>query len=372
MTLTADFRAAVLSDLGATGSELDELLAYNQNLFDHTALKLPLALPLADEPFVETWAGYAGEAEKKGVFACLRERLVQLRFPIQVGISQNTGYRAAARQGKPVEGLAEATGLTLNAPERLQLVLHHSPAGRIPLLITGERADFVALVQALTHSNEPESIPDSMGATMVAGYNNWERVHLYRRQWQQNNPFGNWAEEFKRLLNQPELYQDRFILLSDGPYSGVAAAEMGLSEAEWRQASLVIRREHECAHYFTRRVFGSMRNNLLDELMADYMGIAAAAGHFRADWFLRFMGLEAYPAYRPGGRLENYRGQPPMSDSALRVLQRLVKQAADNLEAFDAGHTPQREGMLLALSYVTMEELASAQAGNFLGQALAF
>ena len=86
------------------------------------------------------------------------------------------------------------------------------------------------------------------------------------------------------------------------------AADLGLAEAEWREMSLVIRREHECAHYFTRRLFGSMRNNLLDELIADYAGLVAATGRFRADWFLRFIGLEEFPRYRPGGRLDLYRG----------------------------------------------------------------
>ena len=46
-----------------------------------------------------------------------------------------------------------------------------------------------------------------------------------------------------------------------------------------------------------------MRNNLHDELIADYAGITAAIGHYRAAWFLRFLGLEDYPTYRPGGRL---------------------------------------------------------------------
>lgn len=372
MTSTNDFRAAVLSDLGATGSEIDELLVYNENVFDHATLPRSLVLPLADEPFVTTWEEYVTEAQEKGAFACLREHLAQLRFPIQAGISQTPAYQAVTRQGKAVEGLAEATGLQLTAPERLQLTLHQSLAGRIALLITGDRADFVALVQALTRANEPQPIPDSMGAAMVAGYNNWERVQQYRRQWQQSNPFGNWAEEFKRLTNQPELYQDRFIILSDGPYSGITAQEIGLSADEWRQASLTIRREHECAHYFTRRVFGSMRNNLLDELIADYMGITSAAGRFHADWFLRFMGLENYPAYRPGGRLENYYGQPPLSAGAVRVLQTLVKRAAENLAGFDAAHTPRRGKILPALSYVTLEELASAQAESYLQQALVF
>lgn len=68
---------------------------------------------------------------------------------------------------------------------------------------------------------------------------------------------------------------------------------MNLSQAEWRRLSITIRLEHECTHYFTYRVLGSMRNNLLDELIADYQGIVSAIGKYRADWFLRFMGLES-------------------------------------------------------------------------------
>jgi hypothetical protein len=153
--------------------------------------------------------------------------------------------------------------------------------------------------------------------------------------------------------------------LSDGSYSNVSASDMGLSEAEWRRVSLAIRRDHEAAHYFTRRVFASMRNNLIDELIADYMGIVAAAGHFRANWFLRFMGLESFPTYRQGGRLQNYRGQPSLSEGAFKVLQALVKSAAENLERFDANHASElieRASMLIALTYLTLEEIASEEA----------
>ena len=103
-----------------------------------------------------------------------------------------------------------------------------------------------------------------------------------------------------------------------------------------RRHSLAIRREHECAHYFTKRVLLSMRNQLLDEILADFMGITAAAGRFQADWFLRFMGLENYPDYRPGGRLQNYRGTPPVSDDAFRILALLIKRAAETLDDFSS------------------------------------
>jgi hypothetical protein len=377
MNELTDFRTNVLKAHGAAPDDLEPLLVYNQNVFEHTSPEQSVVLPLADEPFVAVWAEYLAEAQKSSVWAVLSDRLAQLRFPIQAGLSQNKAYRAATRQGTPVEGMAEATGLALNAPGELQLVLHPTLAGHIPLLITGNRADFVRLVQALTRRNEPEPIPASMGAAMVAGYNNWDRVRRYRRAWEAENQPGtwgnNWADEFKRLIPRKELYQDNFIILSDGPYSGVHAAEVGLTEAAWRQASLTIRREHECAHYFTRRVFGSMRNNLLDELIADYMGLVAACGPFRADWFLRFMGLEAFPDYRPGGRLENYRGQPPLSDNAFRVLQALVKSAAENLERFDTRHNheaSQTGEVLIALTCLTLEEIASEEAETRLQQAV--
>jgi len=171
--------------------------------------------------------------------------------------------------------------------------------------------------------------------------------------------------EFQALIPQKALYQDRFIILSDGPYSGVAAVEMGLSESEWKAASLVIRREHECTHYTTRHVLHSMQNRLLDELIADYMGIIAVAGRFKADWFLRFLGLENFPQYRQGGRLENYRGDPPLSDGAFKLLQTLARQAALNVERFDAQYRksheiePNNTRLLFALTRFTIEELAS-------------
>jgi len=190
-----------------------------------------------------------------------------------------------------------------------------------------------------------------MGAVIIAGYNNWDRIHTYRKEWELNNTENvteeSWLAEFQRLIPQKEFYQDKFIILSDGPYSAVPAESLGLAEEEWRRLSLIIRREHECTHYFTRRMFSSMRNNLLDELIADYMGIVSAIGFFRADWFLRFVGLENYPQYRAGARLENYRGDPPLSDGAFKILQALVKLAAENLEAFDTLKRPVHRSVML-------------------------
>ena len=90
-------RARVLSACGASGTEIEALLEYNRNVFDHTGLKLPVRFPLADEPFVSAWERYAAEAETEGTFTCLQRRLVQLRFPIREGMSGTEAYRAATR-----------------------------------------------------------------------------------------------------------------------------------------------------------------------------------------------------------------------------------------------------------------------------------
>ncbi|NEO46844.1 MAG: hypothetical protein F6K55_23090 [Moorea sp. SIO4A3] len=375
-----DFRriescSSLLATYGAKPEEVEELLAYNENVFHDPDLD-PQSFPLAPEPHVATWQGYYTQAQEVGVFETLRSHLVQLQFPIKPGISQTLAYQGATRRGQPTIGMLEATGLALEQPDSLKLIIHPSAAGAIPVIIASCRKDFVSLVQALTKHNEPQPIPDSMGAAIVGGYNNWDRIRHYRRTWeaQQSQPVSEaaWNAEFKRIIPQKHLYQDRFIILSQGNYSAVSASEMGMAESQWRKLSLTIRLEHECTHYFTRRVLGSMRNNLLDELIADYQGIVAANdGYYRADWFLKFMGLESFPDYRAGGRVENYRGEPTLSERAFRILQRLVKDAAENLEAFNLAHKNQLEGrsnqgkIVMALTRLRLEELADKR-HNFL------
>ncbi|MEH1770616.1 DUF7005 family protein [Nostoc sp.] len=365
------FRTAILASYGATGSEITELLIYNQNVFKHDNWQPSLKFPLEPESHIATWEEYAVTARKIGVFETLKQVLVQLSFPIQEGISQTEVYRAATLKGVNLEGIFEASGLVLEHPEKLDLKIYQSLAGAIPVILPGNREDFVSLVRSLTKRNEPQPIPASMGACMVAGYNNWDRIRRDRQRWEKENPANcsetDWKGEFRRLIPQKSRYQDRFIILSDGFYSNVLPDDIGLSESEWRRLSLTIRLEHECTHYFTHRLFKSMQNNLLDELIADYRGIVAATGRYRADWFLRFMGLESLANYREDGRLQNYRGEPPLSDGAFKILQALVTDAALNLERFDAEYIDElsigNERILLAiaLTYLTLEELASQE-----------
>ncbi len=196
------FRTDILAYFGATATQAEELLVYNQNVFDHNTLTHPFNFPLTPEFYVSAWEEYAVAARVLGLFEVLKQRLVQLRFPIEEGISQTEAYLSATRRGVAADGMPEATGLVLQQPEKLQLILHQSLAGIIPVLLTGNRQDFVSLIQALTKRNEPQPIPSSMGACIISGFNNWDRIRQYRQKWEAENFASSemsWAKEFQRV-----------------------------------------------------------------------------------------------------------------------------------------------------------------------------
>jgi hypothetical protein len=355
-------RTRVLRELEAQDQDLEGLLAYTATPYG--ALERAAAsLPLADEPHVQAWDRYADEARTLGTFAALQKRFVQLQFPIQSGISETEDYRRATRRGDFSASGDYAPGVILEEPGGLELQIHQSVAGRIPVLIPSTRADFVTLVQAFTERNEPVPVPDAMGACMVNGLNNWDRVARYRRDWTAaHGDDADWAAEFKILATKKPLYQDRFIILSRGPYSATSAGEVGLREDEWIRQSIAIRREHECLHYLTYRLSGMIRSNVLDELVADFAGLVAATSGYSRDLAVRFLGLHQYPEIPESSRLRVYRGA--LTDDQLGIAAALAIRAATQLETCAARwgdrlqDTSVLAAVLVGLVTVNVEELA--------------
>ena len=362
--------------LGASESATAELLEYNENPFRQQIDSVEEQFPLADEPQVEAWRDYLEEAKQSGIFRTLQNKLVQLQFPIQKGISTSREYLDATRKGRVTARATDESGLELHQSAGLQLQLHSTPAGTIPILVTESRQDFVALVRAFSGRNEPQPVPESMGACIVKGLNNWDRIHTLRRRWEDSKgsagSAASWQEEFRKIIPKKELYQDRFIILSRGPYSAVPADRVGLDEDSWLDRSLTIRRDHECTHYFTLRVLGTMRNNLLDELIADYIGLIGAFGRYRPELALLFLGLEGFPSVRSDGRLHNYRGDPPLSTEAFNVLKQLVVASIQNLARFDGAFAAEGRtaadlaATILVLASATLEDLAAEESADHL------
>jgi len=164
------------------------------------------------------------------------------------------------------------------------LEMFESAAGVIPIVYPCSTDDFEAILSGIVYKGTDVPNLKNMGASFVSG---------------------------KTL---------RFIILSDKPYSGVTAEEMGLDDANWAKKSMVIRKYHECAHYYTKQFFGSSRNNLHDELIADFCGIYAAFGEYKAAYFLKFF-QKRLDLYTKG-----------LSPSATNVVSKLAKSAAKGIE----------------------------------------
>ena len=165
-----------------------------------------------------------------------------------------------------------------------KLEMFASAAGVIPIVYAANDVDFNNLMREIVYKGKEMPDISNVGAQFVYG---------------------------KTL---------RFIILSNKPYSGVTAAEIGLPEAEWIAKSVVIRKYHECAHYYTKRFMGISRNNLHDELIADFCGLYAAFGDFRAEWFMMFYKKREH-AYTTG-----------LSGTAADIIRTLAECAAKSIE----------------------------------------
>ena len=340
---------------------IEELGVYTQNKFAVHVGAFDFYANKKEDPQIQSWEEYIAESQEIGVYETLRKYLTPFQFPIQAGISRDPLYKAVTLRGQ--QGPSASGGISLDEPDALELFLHDGVAGRIPVLVVPNTEDFQRVIQALGYKNEPVALPDSMGASMINGLNNWDRIQRLKEEWTNSTPSGNWQTYFRQhVLPHKALYQDRLIVLSKKPYSGVSAKKLGLDGEKWLENSLQIRLEHECAHYFTLKCLGGMYINMHDELLADYMGITQALGYFDSSWFLHFIGLEE-ETYRIGGRLENYTENTPLSAKSFTALQTIIRLASENLEQFS--YDIQRENIshlraaqLISLASFSLPQIA--------------
>lgn len=187
--------------------------------------------------------------------------------------------------------ICAARPVSFNSPETLKIKMFDSAAGRIPIIYVRDTADFEQLVTNIAYKGvRPDNI-STTGASFIHGKTT------------------------------------RFIILSAKPYSNVPASELGLSDdAEWLEKSMLLRQNHECTHYFTKQTYGITNNILHDEIMADFIGIYDTFGFYKAEWFLRFMGI----IVGSGGRLIFYTKDLPRK--VRKAVAELTENAAYSLE----------------------------------------
>ncbi len=175
-------------------------------------------------------------------------------------------------------------------PDGIKLEIYDSLAGEIPIIYADDPQDFESLVVNIVYKGRrPENIGQT-GASFISGNTT------------------------------------RLIILSSKPYSNVPACELSLDEKDWARRSMLIRRSHECTHYYTKQAFGISNNILHDELMADFIGLYDTFGFYKAEWFLRFMGV----IEGSGGRMAVYTSG--LSVSVTNAVAELLTAAAYGLE----------------------------------------
>ena len=86
MQTRRDFRADILTAMGANSDVQAELLSYDEDGLGASSLPADIRFPLADEACLPVWRMYSRSVSASNILA-LADRLVQLRFPIQRDLS---------------------------------------------------------------------------------------------------------------------------------------------------------------------------------------------------------------------------------------------------------------------------------------------
>ncbi|QPN58456.1 hypothetical protein H8F24_09370 [Synechococcus sp. CBW1002] len=274
--------------------------------------------PLANDTTIDWWRQVIADAPSglllgDRLVKTLQSVLPQLLLPQVADIRSSELYRRLVLRGE------EGTSAALQAvgPEpvwqqigSLRLWVAAHPCGAMPVLLTPDWSDFCLLVRALAHRCEPVALAHGVHAQAVSGLIHWG---LIRR-------FGPKSRA-------------QLILLHEAPYGSVAAQHVpGMpSKDTWLETSTALRLEHELTHLATKRLLGEMRLNLLDELVADCMGMVAAMGLFNAELFGHCLGLDPNGEPLPGGRWGTYVAELDACDARLAL--RLVMERAQELQA---------------------------------------
>lgn len=258
------------------------------------------ALPLPDEPFLSKWQ------EAKG-------------STVPDFLASGLGLSAASFAWRQTDDLKISFVPTIG--------------GKLPVIDTGCHEDFRTMEAVLNGRREKLELPLTVNAFTVDA-------------------------------RAESIFHQRVILLNRAPYSNIPAETLGLSEADWLERSHSLRLAHECVHYATLRLLGSMRNHALDEIAADTIGQIAAFGNFDPDRQRLFFGLTK-GGDACTGRLTFY-CRKVAADEQSKVYQavdRALDCVADEVKLLSAKKAKRTE-IFLALAGKSIAERAGANSAH--------
>ena len=215
-------------------------------------------------------------------------------------------------------------------------VYEETPVGPVLAVTLHERKDFETFLQIIANKCQPVEIPATQGASMLEGLISWPKIEAHRKAFlaqaeADEIPDPDWDSEFSRFTSVKANYTDAMLVLSAGPSSAVDGREFGISEDQWINDSITIRRYHELNHFICRRQWPEKISAVWDELVADAVGLHAAYGRYDIAMAERFLGIR--DGSYTGGRLENYVGEADPAEQQDR-LNRLARKIHPILESF--------------------------------------
>ena len=236
------------------------------------------------------------------------------RFPqLYVAPSENAreDYRLASTRGIKPEG-ATLEHFKTSPEDELREV--QTPAGTVEVAFIAERADFETLLQIISHKSQPVPIARTVGAITYRGLADWQKVETAFLDYIGQGGT-DWSAEFARLAKESGAFRSEIVVISNGPYSNIDAAETPYDDDEWMRISREIRLHHECAHVVCRRMRPDDITPIWDEITADVVGLLCATQRYDAKLAARFLGVS--PSGFLGGRLSEYldEEQAPHIDS---------------------------------------------------------
>ena len=228
----------------------------------------------------------------------LAQRFPQLYVAPAEGVQH--AHRLASGRGMAPEGasLAHFEGSPLDELREVR-----TPAGPVEVLFLERRGDFETFLQIVGHKSSPEPIARTVGAITYRGLADWGKVARAHESYLASGG-DDWRSEFDCLAKEPGAFRSEIVVVSEGPYSNVAASETPYAPDGWLRVSREIRLHHECAHVVCRRVMPDDVLPVWDEVTADVVGLLVATGRYDAALASRFLGVTA--SGFAGGRLEEY------------------------------------------------------------------
>ena len=234
----------------------------------------------------------------RGAIEALARRFPQLYVAPAEGTQD--AHRLARTQGIAPED-ANLEHFVGSEEDELREV--ETPAGPVEVLFLKNRKDFETFLQIVSHKSQPAPIARTVGAITYRGLADWGAVTRAHVEYLAQGG-ADWSAEFARLAAQPGTFRAELVVISEGPYSNIAAESTPFDEGEWLRVSREVRLHHECAHVVCRRTMPDDILPIWDEVTADVVGLLCATGRYDSALAALFLGVA--PDGFADGRLVEY------------------------------------------------------------------